>query len=321
MSPFSSNLAIRRAVLDVMRQGGYYDKVMSAGPELDRVKEFLRRMEQTQHGARAALMHPTFLPIFPGLDNRPMRPAQGDPVARYLEAAVPMIRESALRLRERTLSFSGGVVSSGTWSIYPFWYMGLTLPFMTAHCRQLAALLEGLPRSALLHPFAEALLSWQAPNTHLGAHCSVDSLRLRYSVGLLIDDLCELRVGNDKRRWAVAETIVFEDCFEHEAWNGARDRLVLIVDTWHPDLTMQEREALQAGLRKREVREILCEFRLSEPLRPFLKQRFQQEDGHPVFDRYWNREAHIPTPLLTDWGTWNTVPRFENQRPAQEATS
>jgi aspartate beta-hydroxylase len=43
---------------------------------------------------------------------------------------------------------------------------------------------------------------------------------------------------------------VFDDSFEHEAWNeGAGERIVLIVDIWHPDLTPSERWALDRVVR------------------------------------------------------------------------
>lgn len=312
MSPFEQCWEIRKAVLDVMRQGGYLDRIMNSGDELDRLKQFLERMQQPAHGERLPQQHPTFLPLFPGLDNRPMRDSGDDPIAAYLRAATPQIHQAALRLRERTLSFSGGVVTSGNWKIYPLWYMGISLPFMTMHCPDLKAVVAGLPRSAMLHPFSEALLSWQEPHTHLAAHCSVDSLRLRYSVGIIIDGECALRVADLQRSWQVGESIVFEDCFEHEAWNGDASRLVFIVDTWHPDLSETERDALLAGFRKREVREILYEFRISEPMRPFLRQRFAEEDAAPLIARYWNTGAVIRPPRVTDWGTWNTVPVFKN---------
>ncbi|OJA31298.1 aspartyl beta-hydroxylase [Burkholderia ubonensis] len=310
MSPFEKNLTIRRAVLDVMKQGGCYRRIMDGGPELDRVKEFLLRMVRPEHGERLPKQHPTFLPIFPGLDNRPMRSPEGDPVADCLRAATPAIRDEALRLRSRVLSFTGGVVTDGAWLIYPLWYMGTQLPFMTMHCPELKRIAAGLPRCGIAHPFSEALLSWQEPNTHLGAHCSVDSLRLRYSVGIIVDADCTLRVGEIRKQWQVGESIVFEDCFEHEAWNGPKSRLVFIIDTWHPDLSEIERDALQAMFRKREVRDILCEFRMSEPMRPFLAQRFAEEDRDPALRRYWDADASITAPRIEDWGTWDTVPVF-----------
>jgi aspartyl/asparaginyl beta-hydroxylase (cupin superfamily) len=39
---------------------------------------------------------------------------------------------------------------------------------------------------------------------------------------------------------------VFDDCFEHEAWNHTdEDRLVLIVDLWHPGLSPTEMTLLE----------------------------------------------------------------------------
>lgn len=310
MSPFERNLGIRKAVLDVLRQGGYYQRIMDGEAGLDRVKEFLVRMEQPTHGVRQPMQHPTFLPIFPGLDNRPMRDPEGDPVAEYLRQATPTIREEGLRLRSRTVSYTDGIISGGTWRIYPLWYMGTSLSFLTMHCPELKRIAAEIPGCGMAHPFSEALLSWQDPHTHLGAHCSIDGLRLRYSVGIIIEADCTLRVADMKKQWQTGESIIFEDCFEHEAWNGDTSRLVFIIDVWHPDLTLLEREALQSAFRKREVREILYESRMSEPMRPFLKRRFIEEDRDPVVQRYWNQDAVISPPKIEDWGTWDTVPRF-----------
>lgn len=311
MSPFEQNLGIRKAVLEVMKAGGYYQRIMDGGAELERVKEFLLRMEKPTHGERLHKQHPTFLPIFPGLDNKPMRSQEGDPIADYLREATSDIKEEALRMRERTLSFSGGVVTDGSWLIYPLWYMGISLPFMTIHCPKLSRIAADIPGCGMLHPFSEALLSWQEPHTHLAAHCSVDSLRLRYSVGIIVESDCTLRVGEIKKQWEVGESIIFEDCFEHEAWNGDKSRLVFIIDTWHPDLTPLEREVLLAGFRKSEVRSILYEYRISEAMRPFLLKRFAVEDQDPIVKRYWDSTADLAVPTLDDWGIWGTTPVFK----------
>jgi len=310
LSPFEQNLEIRKAVLKVMKEGGYYQRIMDSGAELDRVKEFLLRMEKSRHGERLEKQHPTFLPIFPGLDNRSMRSPEGDPVADYLREATAEIKEEALGLRSRTLSFSGGVVTDGSWLIYPLWYMGVSLPFMSAHCPKLSRIAANIPRCGMLHPFSEALLSWQEPNTHLAAHCSVDSLRLRYSVGIIVESDCSLRVGNIRKQWEIGESIIFEDCFEHEAWNGDKSRLVFIIDTWHPDLTPLECEVLLAGFRKKEVRKILYEYRISEAMRPFLLKRFDMEEKDPIIQKYWDQKGEISVPRLEDWGIWGTTPVF-----------
>ena len=47
------------------------------------------------------------------------------------------------------------------------------------------------------------------------------------------------------RTWQEGKIIIFDDSFEHEVWHeGESFRLVLIVDMWHPEITMQQRRQL-----------------------------------------------------------------------------
>jgi len=54
-----------------------------------------------------------------------------------------------------------------------------------------------------------------------------------------------MRVGNSPpRRWVEGEVCLFDDSFEHEVWNRtSSERIVLIVDLWHPELTTSEARA------------------------------------------------------------------------------
>jgi len=53
---------------------------------------------------------------------------------------------------------------------------------------------------------------------------------------------CRLRVGEETRTLEAGKPIVFDDSFEHEAWNDdpGATRIVLIFDVWHPDLQPKE---------------------------------------------------------------------------------
>lgn len=46
--------------------------------------------------------------------------------------------------------------------------------------------------------------------------------------------------------WKENELLLFDDSFLHEAWNRGMDgdRVVLMLDLWHPELTCFEREAI-----------------------------------------------------------------------------
>lgn len=58
---------------------------------------------------------------------------------------------------------------------------------------------------------------------------------------------CGIRVAGETRQWEVGKALLFDDAFEHEVWNdGDNERVVLLFDVWHPDLTQDEITAVQA---------------------------------------------------------------------------
>ena len=68
---------------------------------------------------------------------------------------------------------------------------------------------------------------------------SSSNLRLRYHLGVDVPepDLVKIRVGDEIKPWIQDKCIVFDDSFEHEVFhNGKKDRIVFIVDLWHPKI-------------------------------------------------------------------------------------
>eukprot|EP00968_Pinguiococcus_pyrenoidosus_P013127 scaffold1178_cov252-Pinguiococcus_pyrenoidosus.AAC.27 len=54
------------------------------------------------------------------------------------------------------------------------------------------------------------------------------------------------QVGAERRNWEQNKALVFDTCFQHSTGNESEeDRLVLIIDFWHPELSPVERNALQ----------------------------------------------------------------------------
>ncbi|XP_075213359.1 aspartyl beta-hydroxylase isoform X2 [Lycorma delicatula] len=83
--------------------------------------------------------------------------------------------------------------------------------------------------------------------THVWAHCGPTNSRLRAHLGLVVPPKTFIRVAEEIRSWQEGKVIIFDDSFEHEVWhNGTEQRLVLIVDVWHPELTEIERRTLSA---------------------------------------------------------------------------
>ena len=62
---------------------------------------------------------------------------------------------------------------------------------------------------------------------------------------LVVPENCALNVGGELHAWREGHCVSFDDTFEHEAWNRSdRDRVVLILDSWNPDLSEAEQAAV-----------------------------------------------------------------------------
>lgn len=92
-----------------------------------------------------------------------------------------------------------------------------------------------------------AMFSLLAPHTAIPPHVGVNNARLVCHLPLVVPEGCWFRVGAETREWRRGEAFVFDDTIEHEALNPTDQlRVVFILDTWHPDLSPVEREAVQA---------------------------------------------------------------------------
>jgi aspartate beta-hydroxylase len=55
-----------------------------------------------------------------------------------------------------------------------------------------------------------------------------------------------MQVGDEIVKWEVGKPIFFDDCYSHHVWNRTKsDRVVLLFDMWHPELTHDEIEAIK----------------------------------------------------------------------------
>lgn len=60
--------------------------------------------------------------------------------------------------------------------------------------------------------------------------------------GVLVPPGCSIRAGDEWREWREGECLVFDDSWEHEVVHGGdADRVVLLINFWHPDLAEHER--------------------------------------------------------------------------------
>jgi aspartate beta-hydroxylase len=203
---------------------------------------------------------PKFL-YFPDITSQPYYPRRHFPWLEALEAATDSVRDElrAVLAQERVLeSFLGdapaGVTqemlgSSGeqepAWDAYFFHRHGLRHEEHYARCPRTAALLDALPLVRIRDHAPEALFSVLSPGTHILPHTGVTNTRLVTHLPLIVPPDCAIRVGGQEHAWQEGRCVTFDDTWEHEAWNrSGQTRVVLIVDSWHPDLSEVERAAV-----------------------------------------------------------------------------
>jgi aspartyl/asparaginyl beta-hydroxylase/uncharacterized protein DUF6817 len=188
--------------------------------------------------------------LYPDLDSRPWHQAAAFAVARELESRFNDIRAELLALEpSRFAPESERIPRTGDWDVVFFYERGRRHDDVCDACPVTTRAIEG--HGAMRTAAGLIYLSRMRPGTHVQAHRGPTNLRVRCHLGIAVPTGdCGLRVGDERRGWSEGRCLVFDDSFEHEAWNHtAEDRLVLIVDLWHPGLSSSEVHLL-AGLHR-----------------------------------------------------------------------
>ncbi len=189
---------------------------------------------------------PALRGIYPDLDSRPWYDTAAFPLTNYLQSHFEAIREELLALEpSRFHRESERIRRTGDWDVVFLYERGRRRDDVCDAC---PVTTHGIETHAAMRTVAGLIyVSRMRPATQISAHRGPTNLRLRCHLGIKVPDGdCAIRVGDRTRRWREGECLVFDDHFEHEAWNRTtEDRIVLIVDLWHPDLSATEVRLLE----------------------------------------------------------------------------
>jgi len=225
---------------------------------LTRVAQILRiyfKQESPVYGDPR--QRPTFL-FMPGLPTAPYLDRQLFPWMKDLESETGNIRSELRKLlpdhrgSERVFNTAEieqinlrGTDTAPSWTGYYFYRHGIRREDNCSACPETARALESLPLSHVRAHGPEVLFSVFTAGTHLLPHRGVTNTRLVGHLPLIIPEDCALNVGGELHPWVEGRAVVFDDTYEHEAWNRSTStRVVLIFDIWNPYLTEIERLAL-----------------------------------------------------------------------------
>ena len=219
-----------------------------------RVAEALRLLA----GEQAVYLQQPSMFYFPGLAQRAWWDAEEFAWAVEVEAATDTITAELQALLSGTDAFSPYVQASPDrpppnnplldkpdWGAAWVLKDGAVAEGMATACPATLAALAHAPQPVIPNRAPLALFSRLKPGTHIAPHHGLLNTRLICHLPLIVPDGCALRVGAETRQWHHGKLTIFDDSFEHEAWNrGTSDRTVLLFEIWRPDLTGEERDQL-----------------------------------------------------------------------------
>ena len=152
------------------------------------------------------------------------------------------------------------LIDSQDWGAAYLFEGGVPHPQNAARCPETMAALAAAPQPSIGARSPMALFSRLTPGTHIQPHHGLLNTRLICHLPLVVPDGCAIRVGAETRAWREGELLIFDDSFEHEAWNrGTADRVVLLFEIWRPDIVDEDRAAITTLLNAVEAHGIVAE--------------------------------------------------------------
>jgi aspartate beta-hydroxylase len=164
-------------------------------------------------------------------------------VMKQANAFVPYVQGE----ENRPQKAQQGMLNNADWSAFYLWKNGEVVAESAARCPRTMAALANVPISQISNRSPSILFSLLRPGAHIPAHNGFINTRLICHLPLIVPDKCRFRVGNETREWIEGKAWCFDDTIEHEAWNDSdQTRVILLFEIWRPELTMRERELVNA---------------------------------------------------------------------------
>jgi beta-hydroxylase len=121
-------------------------------------------------------------------------------------------------------------ISENKWKVFSFRFFGIDNPVNHQLCPVTSRLIKSNKN------IISADFSYIPPKTRILPHKGFTKMVLRVHLGLIIPEGdTQIRVGNITKKWEEGKILIFDDSFDHEAWNNTdKDRVVLMFDIVNP---------------------------------------------------------------------------------------
>jgi aspartate beta-hydroxylase len=184
---------------------------------------------------------------------QPWAPTLRDAWREIRDEAVELLREDrefvsffGLKPGQKAPKNIGGAAANPAWDAYFFYRHGVRYDANHDRCPRTSALLESIELCRIARQAPEICFSLIRPQSSILPHFGVTNTRLVFHLPLVVPPDCALNAAGVEHRWREGEPILFDDTYEHEAWNRSDwPRLILLMDCWNPYLTEAEKEAVR----------------------------------------------------------------------------
>jgi len=148
----------------------------------------------------------------------------------------------------------------GTWDWHSYLLNGKAQTRFEKRCPITTQVIQNIKEHLFdENPFGFCFFSTLQGKSFIKPHSGPMNLRLRIHLPLIVPSDCKpdaystkpmtkcgIRVGNQIREWEEGKAVVLDDSYQHEVWNETDSlRVLLLVDIWHPDISMEERTRIR----------------------------------------------------------------------------
>ena len=195
----------------------------------------------TEIGARALHSTESWVLKHSLVPTTPFLSLETFPWVGRMEAMVPVVRaelDEVLSHREELPNFQdisidqASISNDDGWKTFFFLAYGFRSEANCRRCPKTAALLDSIP--GLVTGFFSIL----SPGKHIPPHRGPWRGVVRYHLALKVPEpalASGIKVGGEEAHWEEGKSLLFDDGYTHEAWNGTDEvRVVLFCDILRP---------------------------------------------------------------------------------------
>ncbi|MFM7566730.1 MAG: aspartyl/asparaginyl beta-hydroxylase domain-containing protein [Flavobacteriales bacterium] len=121
--------------------------------------------------------------------------------------------------------------ASEAWKVFPFTFYTMNHPVNQQQCPETTAIIRKIP------DLISCDFSRMKGKTRISPHTGYSRMILRCHFPVIVPNgkTCGITVGNEKRFHEEGQLLLFDDSYEHAAWNDSdEDRIVLMFDIPNP---------------------------------------------------------------------------------------